>query len=150
MTLHIKKAYDPSIPCRISFHQPSLTKQSFKDETDINNILKNYNKTGLINTNNETPQYLDASMNMDFHQATNALITIQDNFDNLPAKIRKKFHNDPAEYLNFCSDPDNIEELRALGLAEPLEVPPPTQTNTQTNTPPPDEKSTPQPPSGKV
>ena len=33
---------------RKEFHLPSLTKQSFKDECNINNIMSKYMKDGLI------------------------------------------------------------------------------------------------------
>jgi len=43
------------------FTQPSLTKQSFRDECDVNLIVKRYTETGMINHIPRTnPQYGDA------------------------------------------------------------------------------------------
>jgi len=48
-------------PHAISFTQPSLTRQSFKDECDVNQIVKRYTETGMINhIPRTTPQYGDA------------------------------------------------------------------------------------------
>jgi len=48
-------------PHAITFTQPSLTRQSFKDECDVNQIVKRYTETGMINhIPRTTPQYGDA------------------------------------------------------------------------------------------
>jgi len=48
-------------PHSIVFTQPSLTRQSFKDECDVNLIVKRYTETGMINHIPRTnPQYGDA------------------------------------------------------------------------------------------
>jgi len=48
-------------PHAISFSQPSLTRQSFKDECDVNQIVKRYTETGMVNhIPRTTPQYGDA------------------------------------------------------------------------------------------
>jgi len=56
-------------PHAIVFTQPSLTRQSFKDECDVNLIVKRYTETGMINhIPRTTPQYGDAPEG-DFLQA---------------------------------------------------------------------------------
>lgn len=96
----------------------SRTKQSFKDECDINNILKKYNKTGqlpdLIKSN---PQFGDFSNSLDYVSSLNLVIHAQAQFDALPSHLRSRFHNDPAQFLAFCDDPKNDPELVRLGLA---------------------------------
>jgi len=48
-------------PHAIKFTEPSLTRQSFKDECDVNLIVKRYTETGMINhIPRTTPQYGDA------------------------------------------------------------------------------------------
>jgi len=48
-------------PHAITFTQPSLTRQSFKDECDVNQIVQRYTETGMINhIPRTTPQYGDA------------------------------------------------------------------------------------------
>jgi len=56
-------------PHAIKFTEPSLTRQSFKDECDVNLIVKRYTETGMINHIPRTqPQYGDAPEG-DFLQA---------------------------------------------------------------------------------
>jgi len=37
-------------------------------------------------------------------------------FETVPSHIRAKFGEDPAQYLAFMQDPNNIEAIEALGL----------------------------------
>jgi len=56
-------------PHAIYFTEPSLTRQSFKDECDVNQIVKRYTETGMVNHIPRTnPQYGDAPEG-DFLQA---------------------------------------------------------------------------------
>lgn len=98
---------------------PSLTQQQFRDETDVNLILKKYLKTGLITHVNEFQQvFADVSVVPDNYQASlNIVMEAQAAFLNLPSDVRKRFDNDPAAFLNFVSDPRNREEMYSLGLA---------------------------------
>jgi phage internal scaffolding protein len=98
------------------FSKPSLTKQSFRDECDINNILRQFNVTGELPTGSVQPQYGDFSGITDYQSALNAVMAAQDSFLQLPAKVRAKFDNDPALFVEFASDEANRDEMKALGL----------------------------------
>lgn len=101
-----------------NFENPSLTKQSFKDECDINNVLKNYERNGVVtHVSNKRPHYGDFTGVEDYQSAMNKIIAVEDAFYQLPAAARKRFDNNPAAFLDFCSNPENIDELRSLGLA---------------------------------
>jgi len=100
----------------IKFSKPSLTKQSFRDECDINNILRKFNVTGQLPTGSVQPQYGDFSGITDYQSALNAVMAAQDSFLALPAKVRARFDNDPAFFVEFASDEANKDEMKALGL----------------------------------
>ena len=100
----------------ICFSKPSLTKQSFRDECDINNILRKFNVTGQLPVGSVQPQYGDFSGITDYQSALNAVMAAQDSFLALPAKVRAKFDNDPALFVEFASDEANKDEMKALGL----------------------------------
>jgi len=100
----------------ISFSKSSLTKQSFRDECDINNILRKFNVTGQLPIGSVQPQYGDFSGITDYQSALNAVMAAQDSFLELPAKIRAKFDNDPALFVEFASDEANRDEMKAMGL----------------------------------
>lgn len=41
----------------------------------------------------------------------------------LPAKVRERFHNEPAEFLAFMGDEKNGDEMIKLGLRQPAPTP---------------------------
>jgi phage internal scaffolding protein len=98
------------------FTKPSRTKQSFRDECDINNILRQFNVTGQLPAGSVQPQYGDFSGITDYQSALNAVMAAQDSFLQLPAKVRSKFDNDPALFVDWASDEANRDEMKALGL----------------------------------
>lgn len=116
---------------------PSMTKQSFVAECDINNILKQYKLTGMVSHINAKAQagaYLDLPDETDFQSALELVIRAEESFATLPSKLRTRFNNDPAEFLEFMADPRNQDEAIELGLATrreetepplPLTQPPP-------------------------
>jgi phage internal scaffolding protein len=111
--------YDPdenSDRSKLIFTRPSRTKQSFRDECDINHILRQFNVTGQLPTGSVQPQYGDFSGITDYQSALNAVMAAQDSFLQLPAKVRAKFDNDPALFVEFASDEANRDEMKALGL----------------------------------
>lgn len=100
-----------------SFTGESRTRQSFNAETNINNIMSRFEKTGIIeHLNQHNGTYGDFSTVSDYHSALNQVIEAQDSFNSLPSKIRAKFNNDPGKFLDFMTNPDNLEELQQMGL----------------------------------
>lgn len=98
---------------------PSLTQQQFKDECDINNILKSYTETGTINhINRRNHLFGDFSEVPDFQNSLELVRYAEQQFRDLPAKVRARFQNDPAQLVAFCNDPKNQQEAIELGLAE--------------------------------
>ena len=98
------------------FTRSSRTQQSFRDECDINTILKRFNVTGQLPVGSVQPQYGDFSGVTDYQSALNAVMAAQDSFLQLPAKVRAKFDNDPALFVDWASDEANKDEMKALGL----------------------------------
>ncbi len=113
-----------SKPYRKRFHKPSLTKQSFKDECDVNRIMKNFEKTGHVDhLNNRAKLYGDFANAEDYHSSVNLVMDAQKSFDALPSEVRLRFDNQPAKFLEFANNPENMEELKTLGLTKTLDNP---------------------------
>lgn len=92
-------------------------------DCDINNIMAKYQRTGALDSYRERqPIYGDFSNVPDYREACQIVLDAEDVFMSLPADLRKRFDNDPAEYLNFCSDPNNRDEMLSLGLLLPEQV----------------------------
>ena len=104
--------------------EPTLAQQHFKDECDINYILKNFGVEALA-VNPLTPRYGDFTDVVDYHTALNSVIAAEDEFMALPANIRTRFDNDPAKLIDFMENPANYDEAERLGLVtktEPVPV----------------------------
>jgi phage internal scaffolding protein len=106
----------------LACEEPSLAQQHFKDECDINNILRQFNITGLLPEQPLSPRYGDFTGIGDYHTALNRVIAAQDEFDALPATIRARFGNDPAQLIEFLENSDNRPEAEELGLVEKAAV----------------------------
>lgn len=97
----------------------SRTKQSFRDECDINNLMDNWRATGnMAHTNQTPPVYGDFSDVTDYQTAVLQVQAATEGFASLSARLRARFHNSPEELLAFTSDPENLEACVELGLLE--------------------------------
>lgn len=102
---------------QITFPEKGRTKQSFKDESDINNIVAKYQKTGaMAHVNQHGPEYGFATSH-DFSSAMRLITQAQNMFNGLPSTIRNRFNNNPGEFLDFVQDANNHDEMLELGLA---------------------------------
>lgn len=108
---------------------PSLTQQHFKDECDINNIIRMYEKTGslvdprLVQSGRQ-PIFGDFTGEhlMDYQSAQNMIVKGRELFDRLPSEIRQKFGNNPAVFFDFCADSRNRDALVQMGLVDAGDV----------------------------
>lgn len=108
--------------CALICEDETLTKQEFKDECDINTILRRFNVTGELPEGVRMPTYGDFSEVRDFHEAANAIAVANEAFSAMPADVRKRFQNDAGAFVAFCSDAANLDEARKLGLVLPAPV----------------------------
>lgn len=114
----------PTKRVQFVFTKPSKTKQSFKDECDINLVMKKFEKEGqLPSMIKENPKYGDFSSPLDYQESLNTVIHANEQFAALPSSIRQRFSNDPQQFLEFAVNPKNGEELVNLGLATKRDLP---------------------------
>ncbi len=97
------------------------TKQSFRDETDINKILKRAQKSGTISHLNRYEARYGDFAGFDFFEAQMKLIQGREIFDALPSEIRNEFNQSQAEFFDYVNDPANVKRVGELlpALAEP-------------------------------
>lgn len=97
----------------------SLTQQSAKDECDINKIMERAMNGIMPPGSSREPVYGDFTSSADdYHHAMNIVAEAREAFDTLPASVRARFQNDPAEILEFLADGENFDEAVKLGLIE--------------------------------
>lgn len=144
MTLKIRKFGDRQ---RVKQHigeNPGQVQQHLAEETDINNIMRKYAKTGQFT--HVTPlagEYGDFSQVPDYKTAMEQIMAADALFMELPAAVRDRFGNDPAKFIEFSTKKENLDELRKMGLAPeakplpgPVQEESPGAPNTRKETPP--------------
>lgn len=115
-------SHDTGLRCE----DESRTHQEFKEESDINTIIDRF---GIGENPIEAQKWVtnvdiaDAPDN--YMDVMNQLNAARDQFMSLPAKVRSRFDNDPAAFVDFVSDAANLDEMVHLGLAERREPPAP-------------------------
>lgn len=104
---------------------PSMTRQEFAEECDINTIMAKYEAGGAIShVNKAEPMFVDWTQVPDLREGLDIFRGASEAFYSLPAKVRRDFDNDPAEFVKFAQDPANLEKMREYGLAPPAAEPP--------------------------
>lgn len=110
----------------------SRTKQSFANECEINNIMRKYEKTGILTHAKEHKgdygNYIDVQ---DYKTNLEKILSAGEMFSELPSGLRKQFDNSPVQFLQFVQDPKNTEKMAELGLIKkPLATAPKSTTTT--------------------
>ena len=106
-----------------------LTEQSHKREVDINEIVRKHGADMIAKTARLASaefRFDDVTGN-DFQEASLKILKAKESFESLPSKIRKEFDNNPAIFLDFVHNPDNLDRMIELGLAKRVEPPAPVQ-----------------------
>lgn len=145
---HVRVTIDTSIDPETGEEILSKTHQSFKAECDVNNIMKRYERDGIMDHVNEHQgDYGDYTDVQDYQTSLDQVHAAQEAFATLPGNIRGRFENDPQQFLDFVDDPANLPEMEKMGL---LQTPDPQRGHLPPGPPPlPPEASPPaEPPSG--
>lgn len=134
-----KKQVAPELPLGRRKHAKSFkgtvsrTKQSFRDGTRIDNVLKRFTTLGVdaafapsLFEQGLARATFGQDLGKDYQQQLTAVVRVQQYFEGLPSRLRARFENSPSKFAAFVSDPANLEEGRKLGIFEkPPEVDPP-------------------------
>lgn len=95
----------------------SRTKQSFKDDCDINLIVKRHAQRGMWDhLAPHTPTYGDFTGATDLQDAIFKVDEANRDFMTLPAALRSAVNNDPVQLLEALASEEGTEELIQLGL----------------------------------
>lgn len=112
--------YTKKLRLSLSFDpEGDRTSQEFKDECDIDSIVSRFNKTGQFDfVNKHAGRYGDATGH-DYQMYQDQIVQANNMFADLPAKVRDRFGNDPAQFLDFIADENNALEAAKMGLLAP-------------------------------
>lgn len=91
----------------ISFDpKENRTKQSNRNETDVNFIVNAHLKKGIALPEAPPPIFGDVA-DFEFQHSQDLIANIRSEFNELPARTRAHFGNDVANYHVFMVDPNN-------------------------------------------
>lgn len=97
--------------------EKSLVVQSAAKDADINEIVRRFGLTGEIPVHQRVPLSVDIDEVLDYRTALEYVRAGEASFMSLPADVRATFENDPASFVAYALDPENLEQLRKWGLA---------------------------------
>lgn len=110
-------------------NEPTLAQQHSVEETDINTIVRNFTRTGVLPQAALPPSYQDFDEVFDFQTAMNLVTQAKRSFEALDADVRDAFRNNPQLFVAQVDDwlkeedqakrEQNLEILRAMNLAVP-------------------------------
>lgn len=100
-----------------------LTDQSYKKMCDINLIMKQYQKTGMLpHFKKNEPIFADVSDIPSLEEAHEIVNDAKELFLELPAEVRKAMDHDPAKLESFIADEKNHDLLVKHGIMEKQQV----------------------------
>lgn len=115
--------------------EPSMTQQHHAADADINVLVKRFGITdgAIPPAAPDTQYYGDFTDAPSFREALDRIHTAREHFQELPANLRSRFHNDPTELFAWVTDPANADRAVELGLlaktpVQPTDPPAPTPT----------------------
>lgn len=100
----------------------SKVQQNLQSQTDINQVVGRYKKTGLLqSTRNLSMQPQKGPVFgvypfEDFQDAYNHIQQVKQDFMALPARVRQRFDNNPSNVVRFVDNPANAVEAIKMGL----------------------------------
>lgn len=116
--IRFKHRYGNNPRVTITFTGQGRTKQSFKEECDINNLMAKYLRTGRMEHVNQALPRFECVSGHDFQSAQNLIANAASMFEDIPSTIRARFDNDPGKLLDWVHDPKNAQEATALGFLD--------------------------------
>jgi len=108
----VAKRIDPVIEC---LPEENMAKQSFKDECDINNIVRQL-MGGRMELPTLPPEFEDATVIASLEDSLQTAAHLQSYFESLPADMRERYRNDALVFAAGITAEEHREDARQLGL----------------------------------
>lgn len=102
---------------------PSRTKQSFKDECDVNVVVRKYVRGEAVQPNLREPVYGDFTLATDLQSALELVADATEVFEELPSAVRKAAGNSMVQLLAMLATEDGAQALVDAGLEVVLPEP---------------------------
>jgi phage internal scaffolding protein len=106
---------------QINTGRESKVEQSHSKQCDINYILKDYARTGIIKHAHQNQGQYDDVSSVDFQTAMDVVADTKSMFESLPAATREQFGQDPKNFINFCRNPENGLKMQEMGITQGID-----------------------------
>lgn len=91
----------------------SLVQQHYKDEVDVNTIMRRFGVTGAMPFGQAAGVYGDFTGILDYEDAVEKVRDARERFMALPAEVRERFNNDPGVMISAAQEMSQ-DEFEAL------------------------------------
>ena len=117
-------AYKPTLvlprrPISTVNDEPTMTKQALADNANINKLIKKHGITHVVQNMSNLEVLYGEITSMDLAEAMQMNIDANEAFMEVPADIRKQFGNDAGAFIDYATNPANIDQMRKWGMAPP-------------------------------
>jgi len=123
----VKNRFSDVVTKGLETGDKTKTQQQFKDSADINQIVKRFKKTGVLQStigsvHAKRPPVFGEYPYKDFVEMYEHVTLAKEQFAQLPASVRKRFDNNPANLIRFVEDaqtnPKSLKEALKLGIMQ--------------------------------
>ena len=104
------------VPWAARDYSDGRTKQSFKDNCDINKMLKKAQTAGSLSHLMKYPEpvYGEFDGEFDLLTATEKIARANEIFSDLPSEVRREFNGNAIDFVRFAADPANNDKLAEI------------------------------------
>ncbi len=112
----------PHIPrrrCAITITGESMCQVSDAKQADIHHIMRQFERTGVLNHSAQHEGTYGDFLNLpDYTDAQIQIAEARSMFETVPASIRAKHNNNPAQFVDWMMNPDNREAMLEQGFTD--------------------------------
>jgi len=100
--------------------QESIVQQQFRDEVDVNTIVRRFGLTGQVPAMQGPGVYGDFTGITDYESALARIEETRERFMELPPEVREQFNNNPGELARYVEGSTEEDWKRRFGA--PVEI----------------------------
>jgi len=114
----IRRVYEPQTwDTGTVNNEPSMVQPEHAAETEINNVMARYARTGQIPLRDVAGVYADLSVDFDFAAAQDVILEANRRFLTLPFEVRDEFRT-PQGFLEAFNSKSGLARLEAVGVLQ--------------------------------
>jgi len=128
--MKFQSAYSEKVNPVTKDFEKSKAKQSELANADINKIVKRHTQEELVADLNKLEGAYGQVTSENLMDAYKKIEAAEQAFMEVPSDIRKKFNQDAGAFIDFATNPDNLQQMAEWGLGrvpvpeDPPQVPP--------------------------